>query len=567
VSENPVKVFVTYCWSPEAHQLEVFKFVDRLRADGFYAEQDLDIMGRENNIQKMMTIGFGYDKVIVVLSEGYKKGADSNTGGVGQEAPMIAAMKTSYPEKFVFVCLEKLSKTTVDRVCPHLYAGENIIDLTSTKDMDGYNLLYSKLYDEPLIDRDPVLGPRKQVRKVHAPDTGDEAPANGSSPVRIAAGAIKKHKILAAAFLCAAILLSAWLVYSNLASGITLISSRQVQVVGDVATPLSGKRAIEPMSDNDDDIIYRFNIKNDRYITSAHQEKRFIETDFVFQNRSRNNEIIKSANIVVLEHTPDPHAIIEYHFSYDTVEHDDKYMIDNISVFVTNKGFGDAFDCTFTFDFFGTAFHNAVIDVDELRLGETKELCVISNEDIPDDNDSTKIYTQLSIALDYAKANGDRDELYASLSFRKVANGENEYMFIENGSFWVQWTYRDLEFANPLEAQTIYLSILDSDAIVRSNGAFTKEYPSLVRVYSADEFDRFVLYVGASKSCKLKFRVDFVLANNRTISSEVFEGDIYVLRLYTENDSVIDAVSGTLPDDMFYEEFSGALYAYPTEKG
>jgi len=488
-----------------------------------------------------MTIGFGYDKVVVVLSEGYKNGADGNIGGVGQEAPMIAAMKTSYPEKFVFVCLEKLSKATVDRICPHLYAGENIIDLTSAKDTDGYNLLYSKLYDEPLINRDPVLGPRKQVKVVHAPGTGGEAQAKGPSPMRAAAGAIKKHMILASAFIFAAILLSSWLLYSNWASGIALISSRQVQSVGDAATPLASKRAIERMSGNDDEMILRFDIPNDRYITSAHQEKRFIETDYVFHNRGSGNEIIKSANIVVLEHTPDPHAIIEYHFSYDTVEYDDKYMIDNISVFVTNNGFGDAYDCTFTIDFIGTSFHNAAIGVDELRLGETKELCVISSEDIPDGDGSARTYTRLSIALDYAKSNGDRDELHATLSFRNADSGVKEYMFIEDGSFWVQWIIREPESPSPFESQTKYLCILDSDDLAGSNGAFIKAYPTLVRVYSADEFDRFVLYLGATKSCKLKFRVDFVLANNRTVSSDVFEGSIYLLRQYTENDSIIDA--------------------------
>jgi len=566
VSENPVKVFVTYCWSPEAHQQKVFKLVDRLRADGFFAEQDLDIMGRENNIQKMMTIGFGYDKVIVVLSEGYKKSADSNTGGVGQEAPMIAAMKTSYPEKFVFVCLDTLSKTTVDRVCPHLFAGENIIDLTSTKDTDGYNLLYAKLYDEPLVDRDPVLGPRKPVRKVHAPGTGDEAPANRLSPIHAAAVVIAKHKILMVAILCVVILLPSWLFYSIWSNGITLVSSRQVRVINDVAIPLNSKRAIERIGDNDTEKFHRFNIPNDRYITSAHPENRFIETDFVFQNRSRNSEIIKSANIVVLEHTPDPHAIIEYHFSYDTVEHDDKYMIDNISVFVTNKGFGDAYDCTFTIDFIGTAFHNADISFDELRLGETKELCVISKEDILDDNGSSRTNTQLGFVLNYAKAKGDRDELHASLRFRNSTSGEKEHMFIENGSFWLQWTLGELGIPNPLEPQTKYLCILNSDDMAGSSGAFIKEYPTLVRVFSADGFDRFALHLGATKSCKLRFRVDFVLANNRTISSEVFEGSVYLLRLYTEKDSIIDTVSGTLSDEMYYEEYAEELYAYPTEK-
>jgi len=53
--KKSIKVFVTYCWFPEAHQEKVCDFVDRLRENNFAAEQDLDILERENNLQKMMT--------------------------------------------------------------------------------------------------------------------------------------------------------------------------------------------------------------------------------------------------------------------------------------------------------------------------------------------------------------------------------------------------------------------------------------------------------------------------------------------------------------------------------
>lgn len=161
------KIFVTYCWTPEAHQKKVFKFVDDLRRNGFDAEQDFDIMQRENNLQKMMTIGFSYDKVVVVLSEEYKKRADTLIGGVGQEAPMIAAQKKKEPNKFIFVSLDSISLGIIDKICPVLFAGENIIDVTSTDDMNGTNLLFSKLMDEPLIDRNPVASAFPAIKKVH----------------------------------------------------------------------------------------------------------------------------------------------------------------------------------------------------------------------------------------------------------------------------------------------------------------------------------------------------------------------------------------------------------------
>jgi len=166
-SASPIRVFVTYCWTPKPHQQNVFKFVDNLRSKGFDAVQDFDIMQSENNLQKMMTIGFSYDKVVVVLSEEYKRRADELIGGVGQEAPMIADQKKAKPSKFVFVSLDSITSGIVDRICPSLFAGENIIDMTSNDEMNGWNLLVAKLIDESLIDRNPVASVSPTVKKVH----------------------------------------------------------------------------------------------------------------------------------------------------------------------------------------------------------------------------------------------------------------------------------------------------------------------------------------------------------------------------------------------------------------
>ena len=39
---------------------------------------------------------------------------------------------------------------------PKYFKGINIIDLTSEDDLDGYNRLYSELFDIDLVDRMPV---------------------------------------------------------------------------------------------------------------------------------------------------------------------------------------------------------------------------------------------------------------------------------------------------------------------------------------------------------------------------------------------------------------------------
>lgn len=152
-------VFVTYCWTPKENQDKVFVLVDNLRARNLFAEQDVDIMQRERNIQKVMNIGLQYDKVVVVLTEEYKKRADEENGktGVAYEAPIISAEMRENPRKFSFVSFKHLTPELRKRICPKYFKGINIIDLTSEDDLDGYNRLYSELFDIDLVDRKPVV--------------------------------------------------------------------------------------------------------------------------------------------------------------------------------------------------------------------------------------------------------------------------------------------------------------------------------------------------------------------------------------------------------------------------
>lgn len=152
-------MFVTYCWTPKENQDKVFELVDKLRENNLLAKQDVDIMQREKNIQKVMNIGLQYDKVVVVLTEEYKKRADDEKSktGVAYEAPIISAEMRENPRKFCFVSFEHLTPELRKRICPKYFYGVNIIDLTSKDDLDGYNRLYSELFDIDLVDRKPVV--------------------------------------------------------------------------------------------------------------------------------------------------------------------------------------------------------------------------------------------------------------------------------------------------------------------------------------------------------------------------------------------------------------------------
>jgi len=51
-----------------------------------------------------------------------------------------------------------------------IFAGESIIDLTSSDKRNGFNLLHSKLLNKSLIDRQPVANSDPKVTKIHTPD-------------------------------------------------------------------------------------------------------------------------------------------------------------------------------------------------------------------------------------------------------------------------------------------------------------------------------------------------------------------------------------------------------------
>lgn len=98
--------FVSYSWIEEKPDKRVLQLVAKLRESGYQAE--CDVM----KIQKYASINFvemmakslqEAEKVIIVLSEAYKKKADSFAGGVGQEYTYIISHMQQEP-KNIYWC-------------------------------------------------------------------------------------------------------------------------------------------------------------------------------------------------------------------------------------------------------------------------------------------------------------------------------------------------------------------------------------------------------------------------------------------------------------------------------
>ncbi len=167
VMTKSISVFVTYSCKSEEHQKKVVCFVNKLRENGFDAIQDLDIINQYANFTDIMNYGLQRDKVIVVLSPDYKLKADNvdEKTGVRFEATKIADDMQSNPSKYIFVSFDAIDSNSIENMTPVLFKGCQIIDLTSKNIQNGYNMLFSRLEDDPVTNRPAVANIQPGIAK------------------------------------------------------------------------------------------------------------------------------------------------------------------------------------------------------------------------------------------------------------------------------------------------------------------------------------------------------------------------------------------------------------------
>lgn len=138
---NMDDAFISYSWDNEEHELRVLEFTEHLRKNGYDAKIDKMISQQETatNFVKMMHVAMlNHQKIIVVLSEGYKKKAETFTGGVGEEYQLLLSDISKNPKKYILVSFQGRS----DEIIPFGLQGRDIIDLSLP---NGLETLYHKL--------------------------------------------------------------------------------------------------------------------------------------------------------------------------------------------------------------------------------------------------------------------------------------------------------------------------------------------------------------------------------------------------------------------------------------
>lgn len=145
-----IKVFVTYSWDNEDHNEKVIAFTNFLRDNGFHAEIDRMLIQNETakDFKIMMHKGMtDYQKVVVILSEGYKNKAEKFKGGVGTEYSLILKDIETNPNKYILISFEGHN----DDIAPLFFKSREIIDFSTENDEEKRKLfaklLNSKLYE------------------------------------------------------------------------------------------------------------------------------------------------------------------------------------------------------------------------------------------------------------------------------------------------------------------------------------------------------------------------------------------------------------------------------------
>lgn len=144
---TPLSIFVSYACDSLEHKQKVESFVEMLRQMGFDAHMDSSLKGNYPDIDQMMTVGLQMDKIIIVLSEGYKRKADEHIGGVWKEFKMIADDLEVHPQKYIFVCFEEYSDSVKEKISPKRIGNRWVVDLKKGS-YDNYNELISFVKEE-----------------------------------------------------------------------------------------------------------------------------------------------------------------------------------------------------------------------------------------------------------------------------------------------------------------------------------------------------------------------------------------------------------------------------------
>jgi hypothetical protein len=164
-TESTGEVFIMYSWDSEDHKERVLSLWKTLRENGFDAVIDRQV-SQENtatdfNVMMHKAIT-DYHKVIILLSEGYAKKADTFKGGVGFEYSMLIKEIQEHNQKYILASFDKISND----IFPAYLKGREAIRLSEEADLE---VLFRKLMEKPEFEIPEVSTSKPEFKPKEIP--------------------------------------------------------------------------------------------------------------------------------------------------------------------------------------------------------------------------------------------------------------------------------------------------------------------------------------------------------------------------------------------------------------
>lgn len=154
--------FISYSWDNEDHEKKILELTEHLRNKGYDVKIDKMISQQEtatNFVKMMHQAMLNHQKIIVVLSEDYKRKAETFTGGVGEEYQLLLTDILKNPKKYILVSFKGRS----DEIVPFGLQGRDITDLSLPS---GLEALYWKLSDKDKYVFSEVSGEKPNLNSI-----------------------------------------------------------------------------------------------------------------------------------------------------------------------------------------------------------------------------------------------------------------------------------------------------------------------------------------------------------------------------------------------------------------
>lgn len=174
MSENPIRVFISYSWDDEEHRKWTKSLADALLREGFDAQIDQYDLEPGDRIPHFMEQSItDADFVLIICTPKYKAKAKDRNGGVGYESHLITGELYSKHNERKFIPV--LRRGTINDAIPSFLAGKLAISLTESES--------SLQYEQDF--RDLVTTLRRERKKPPVMHNAHIMHETGSTPAEV----------------------------------------------------------------------------------------------------------------------------------------------------------------------------------------------------------------------------------------------------------------------------------------------------------------------------------------------------------------------------------------------